>query len=176
MSLNSIDLSVSDNHNHRSYAGILRWCCLALSVLFFAVSLPCDGFYTGDKNQPNPVGPGYFLLIIGLLGVADGHFAWLANPALLIAWLSMGLWRMRYISLKFSLIAVALALSFLLHRTILANEGGARDAIVGYGTGYVLWLVSMVLALCGSYAGTQVNKSKNSEATDSIHSESESFS
>jgi len=55
-----------------------------LSVIVFAASLTQNCFYT-EAHIPKPPPPGWYLLLIGLIGVFDGYFEWLANPVLLAA-------------------------------------------------------------------------------------------
>ena len=43
----------------------------------------------------------------------------------------------------FSLFILAVGASFLLVRTVVDNEGGVANPVVGYGIGYWLWLGSM---------------------------------
>jgi hypothetical protein len=47
----------------------------------------------------------------------------------------------------FAALSLALIISFLLHRTVLADESGNRTPIVGHGGGYWLWFSSAVVAL-----------------------------
>ncbi len=51
-----------------------------------------------------------------------------------------------------SLAALAIAASFMLAKTVVSNEGGVPMDIVGYATGYWLWLASMVVALMAALA------------------------
>src|SRR5436190_13805674 len=53
-----------------------------VSVIVFAASLTQNGFYT-ETHFPKPPPSGWYLLLIGLIGVFDGYFEWLANPVLL---------------------------------------------------------------------------------------------
>ncbi|MFO0936732.1 MAG: hypothetical protein U0798_09495 [Gemmataceae bacterium] len=144
--------------NSWSILGIVRWAFLALSIFVFLLSRPFDGFYTDDRIPPRPSGPGMWLLLLGWLGVLDGIPAWLANPALLITWLTMGFRIIRFLALACSLVALGFALSFLLNHDIMQNEGGARTNIVGYGPGYVIWITSMVIALFGCLIGLFVRR------------------
>lgn len=129
----------------------LRRAFVLVSLLLFLVSLTQPGFYGG--HHPDT---GFGLLLIGIFGVLAGQFAWFANPVLLLAW--VWLWRSdprcRGRDLKLALVALGLALSFLLHSTTFNGIGFTENRppvpIVGYGLGYWLWLGSIAVVVFGS--------------------------
>jgi hypothetical protein len=127
---------------------IVAWVFIACSVLVFVISLTQVGF-TIDRRDPAGWSPSLLLLLIGWLGVFVGFPAWLANPALMLAWLLAFFRSARTAAFVCSLAAVVLALSFLLHKEILSDEAGNRSKITGYGAGYWLWVASTVLAAIG---------------------------
>ncbi len=131
---------------------ILRGSMVALSMLLFAVSLALDGFYV-DRGSDSAWSPCLGLLLIGWMGMFDGIFAWLANPFLLVAWVLMLIPRARFVAPIFAIVAILLALSFLLHEQIMVDEAGNYAKITGYGTGYWLWVASMAAALSGCVIG-----------------------
>ena len=97
--------------------------------------------------------PGWSLLLLGwleILGIGDvGPFvilSWYANPVLLLTWIFLRT-RKRRTALVLACLALALALSFLLSKQILASESGIAEPITGYGIGYWLWLGSTLSAL-----------------------------
>ena len=124
--------------------------CGVASMLLFLVSLTQDCFFIDRAEDPRAWANGFGLLTVGWLGVFTGVYAWLANPTLLIAWLAMWSPAHRIYSLGASVVAMLLALSFLLHDNILADEAGNRAMITGYGPGYWLWISSSTFAMIGS--------------------------
>lgn len=126
-----------------------EWLFLAVSVCLFLASLTQDGFYLAGEN-PRAWAPCIGLLLVGWIAVFAGVFAWLANPALFVAWILLCFRSTRYASLVMATISAAFALSFLAHQEILANENGGTSKITGYGLGYWLWLASIFAAIVGS--------------------------
>jgi hypothetical protein len=122
---------------------------LYISIGLFLLSLICPCFDTG--KDVGSWGQGAILLIMGI-----GWFIfpipygiWLANPALLFAWILVR--RKPVTSFISSLVATVLALCFLLCKELLTDEGGSNYApIVEHKIGYWLWLASMVTMLFGN--------------------------
>lgn len=91
---------------------------------------------------------------MGWLGMGYGQFSWLANP--------LYLWALKVrkadprSSAFLALLAFCTALEFLLHRTIVKDEGGGTETISSVGWGYLCWLLSF-LALCFSSL-TQIDR------------------
>src|SRR5438034_8930540 len=82
-----------------------------LSVIVFAASLTQNCFYT-EAHIPKPPPPGWYLLLIGLIGVFDGYFEWLANPVLLATWVFSFAGKNK-IALPLVIVASAMIFSFL---------------------------------------------------------------
>lgn len=118
------------------------------SVVLFLVSLTLNGYYT-DGDKPDAWAPCFGLLLVGWIGVFERIPAWLANPALAIAWVLMGLRRSGLAAFALTVASLGLALSFLYHQRIMTDEAGNYARITGYGAGYWLWIASMVVALIG---------------------------
>jgi hypothetical protein len=134
-----------DDQVRGSSARLAMWLLLSISVLLFVASLTQDGFSQEDSRYPC-----LGLLLYGWLGVLLGRTpAWLANPALVLAWVLVWSRPSRYLGLGFAISAVGLALSFLLHQNFLMGEGGFPSRITGYGTGYWLWVASTIPTLLG---------------------------
>jgi hypothetical protein len=116
-----------------------------LSIFLFVISLTQKTFCLEPANCEDTL-PGYFLIVIGILGVAFGGacLCWLANPFILIAWLSF---KNIKISFFFSLLAVISSSSFLLFKEMIANEGGTYSEISHYHAGYWFWLSSIFIML-----------------------------
>lgn len=135
----------------RAYlARSLRWGSLVL----YALALTGPGFYFGSSREPWEA---HLLLLVGWLGPVDGHFSWIANPAYLIAHL---MYRTREWSFRASAVALLLALSFLLHPTIAVSEAPTYANIVGYGWGYILWVLS-IATLAASHFPSNVQRSSD---------------
>ena len=116
----------------------------AFSITLYLSSLLLSGFYTGPAHQD---AYGVSLLLSGWLGVFYGHVSWLANP--LYFWALKVRKTNPQRSALLALLAFGIALEFLLHRTIVRDEGGGIETITGVGWGYFCWLLSF-LALCFS--------------------------
>ena len=118
------------------------------SVLLFLASLTQPAYYLAGDN-PESWSASWGLLLIGWMGVFYGVFAWVANPLLLLSWFLClrGELRAAWIA---STAAALLALSFLLHSTIVADEVPTYKAVTGYGAGYWLWLASMLIMAAGA--------------------------
>lgn len=103
----------------------------------------CKGFDTPMSRKVL----GYEALLSGWLGVFLFNFAWFANLALLLAFISIkkkNFLRAR----KFAIIAVLLALNSFLLKKVPANEGGTREDIVAHlGLGFALWLSAILCTL-----------------------------
>jgi hypothetical protein len=138
-------------------------------MLLFLASLPCDGFYIRQDDQSASYGSGFELLLIGILGPLDGTYAWLANPALLVAWITLPL-RPRAVALGFSLAALGIALEFLRRQNVWLNEAGGRGEIAGFGLGYWLWIANIATALAGSVVGLTLDGPAKRPA-DRLHAE-----
>jgi len=110
------------------------------SIVLFVASLFFPAFYVHTPDSP---WQSYLLLLTGWLGVMDAHFSWFANPFYLLAIIFSAL--KRKVSMYFEAIALLLALSFLLHRTVMVDEGGHSGDVVRYGLGYYLWVLAMAV-------------------------------
>lgn len=75
-------------------------------------------------------------------------FSWLANPALLIAWLTYR--ESKTTSLIFTSLSLATMLSFLMFDEVLDNEAGYYSKIITYKAGYWLWLSSSAVLAAGA--------------------------
>lgn len=90
------------------------------------------------------------VLLSGTIGFLLGGAAltWLANPLLIISWLTF---RTRpKLSFIFGILAFIIALSFLLFKRIVSDEAGNYKDIIGYRLGYWFWLGSMAIMFIAS--------------------------
>lgn len=123
---------------------------VGISVGLFLISLTQPAFSTDAQNPAAREPLSFALLITGWMGLVDGKIAWFANPALLKGWRTAKEDARRIESLSFSLVALALALSFLLHDEIIVDEGGSKRAILSYCAGYWLWVSSISTLALGN--------------------------
>lgn len=120
---------------------------LLISFALYCICLANDGYYI-DGPDPRAWAPAWGLLIFGWMGVTAGTFTWLANPALFFAWISM--LRSKYrAALLAAIIALSLMISFLLQSTVVSSEAPTYSRIIGYGTGFWLWVGSAVIQIVG---------------------------
>ncbi len=129
----------------------VAWFFFIASFGLFLSSLTGDTFCVGNKNNGAcQHTPGSLLLLIGWLGVLVGGagLTWLANPFLVVSWLTF--YREPKISLLFSFFAVVASGSFLLFSEIITDEAGHYGPIIHRHIGYWLWLSSTIAMLVGS--------------------------
>lgn len=130
---------------------------LLLSILLYVLSLTQPGFSDGGGAEGNS----FMLPIVGWLGLLAGSaacIAWLANPLLLISWITLK--KHPKTAMLFSLMATLFALSFLFFDTVKTDEGGADHLIEAYYLGYWLWLASCVCCFGGMLVIYLRNNSK----------------
>lgn len=138
---------------------------LYTSFTLFIISLTQESYCTnqcGDSLAVFLVGGLGVLFEIGALmdkylnintiGEVDytigATFSWLANPALFIAWQTYK--ESKTTSLVFTIISLALMLSFLMFDEVIDNEAGHYNKIVSYKAGYWLWLSSAAVLAVGA--------------------------
>ena len=127
----------------RSVAGVF----VAISIVVFICSLGESTYRTDWPGEPH--GSCFVLLLIGWLGVLGGIWAWLANPALLGAWISVWSRRTRPLALLCSLAALGFALTFLGQKEMDVDEAGNHAKIISYGAGYWVWIASIGVMILG---------------------------
>jgi len=127
---------------------VQRYLLLWLSIALFALCLANDGYYI-EGPDPRAWAPAWGLLLFGWIGLFSGTIAWLANPALLTAWVMFYFGRYRR-SAAFALIAAALMVSFLFAKTVVSSEAPTYSKVTGYGLGYWLWVASAFVLLIGA--------------------------
>lgn len=121
---------------------------VGVSILLFLVSLTQRTYRTAWPNEPE--GRCFVLLLIGWVGLFGGMVAWLANPALLVAWIFTFSRYRRVEAIVCALAALGFALSFLSVKEMDVDEAGHSAKIISYGLGYWLWIGSIVMACVGS--------------------------
>lgn len=130
----------------KPYIYSAHWLLFFLSLALFFLCLSRDGYYVAIGHKADSA---LALLLVGWLGFIDGVFSWFANPFLLLAWVQFIRGKYSY-AILFSIIAVVLIVTFQLHESIIVDEGGARSKIIGYGSGYWLWLSSSIVSFVAS--------------------------
>jgi len=118
----------------------LKHVLLAISVVLFWSSLFCVPFtIEGDDSKS----PAILCLLLGWLSLGGGAgISWLANPFLLFAWLYW--FKNTKASFWFSAISLLFSISFLLFDEV---ERGSGRKIISIGSGYYLWLISIITFL-----------------------------
>jgi len=115
---------------------------IALTLLLYLASLALPAF---DLEQGDD---GYYLgLVVVLFGALSMDPRWLANPLWIIGMVC--LWRKRRVAALLTLTAASvLALLCLgyVGTEIAQNASGTKTTILGMGTGYYLWLSSLLVA------------------------------
>ena len=138
---------------------------LAISAILFFASLFCNA-YTEQTFEGVKSMPAILALLTGWGDMPSPSFAWFANPIGFVGWLLI--WQRQYKSaLYICILAVLLAISFLLESHVLIDEAGNTGAILSRGLGYWLWLASTTSMLIASWVAFakksigQVNPSIN---------------
>jgi hypothetical protein len=108
-----------------------------ISIALYALCLAFPAYYIGDAHEPQN---SLSLLMMGWLGILDGHFSWFANLFYLLALIK---YKKPNVSAGFGLLALILALSFLTHARIIVSEAPSYKDIVGYGYGYFFWVAAI---------------------------------
>jgi len=137
-----------------------------ISVALFVISLTQISFYTGVGTSQHSFARGIELLLIGWMGLLAYVFNWLANPALLLAYIFVFKRKYEHATIS-SLVSVYFAASFLTRETI--SAGGDGETITGYGSGYWLWLASAIIMTISSFYLTYLS---NREALTAIDNSS----
>src|SRR5207247_10014978 len=129
-----------------------------VSVIVFAASLTQNGFYT-DTHIPKPPPSGWFLLLIGLIGVFGGYFEWLANPVLLGAWVFSFAGKNKA-ALLLGILASAFMVAFLFRHAMIASEALTYEKIVGYCAWSWLWLTGGGLLIISGATGLMTQRQR----------------
>jgi len=119
---------------------------LILSVLLFIVSLLLPAF--GKLNGLSAWVFGPFGLFYG---ASPTNFTWLANPLLFCSWIALAIGSSRW-TLILGVTALIVGLSFMVLAPrfgLVTDESGVPRFVIGYRSGYWLWLLSMGLVCFG---------------------------
>lgn len=127
---------------------ILKLVFLILSIGLLAASLTQKCYCSNACGDSVVV---FFLGFFSLLGVFSGclsGFCWLANPALIMAWIFLK--KKPKLSFYFSLVSTFLALAFFFLACEHNFETGTCFEVTEFKAGYWLWLSSSVVNLAGN--------------------------
>lgn len=122
---------------------------LFISIGVYVISLTQKSYCTSGGNCE--YFSGFLNLIFGWFGVFMLHipaFPWLANPILLVSWITFK--KKPKLSFILCIIALVLMLSFLFVNEIIVNDGSTTSKVNFYGLGYWLWVLSSFIMLVGN--------------------------
>ncbi|MDB5292773.1 MAG: hypothetical protein JWL69_4014 [Phycisphaerales bacterium] len=143
----------------RSVSGLF----IGASILLFLASLTQNGYQSDGPTENHKWAPALTLFLFGWSGILARVVAWFANPALGATWMLMRFRSKRLAALCCAIASLALSLSFLLQKEIMADEAGHMSRITAYGFGYWLWIASIATALAGCIAATLRDRSAQIE-------------
>ncbi|MFZ6720304.1 hypothetical protein [Undibacterium sp. Ji49W] len=127
-----------------------------LSLVLYFICLVTPAYHPVIGYAEAGVYYGWAALLLGPIGLFGGHFSWLANPLLWFSWSKFES-KNYNAALGASILAIMMALTFLLNGTIPVGSSGSYKYEVLFG--YYLWLGSVVLA--GFAAGTSRKRSQS---------------
>ncbi len=126
-----------------------------LSYLLFLVSMFLPAFTFGENN----IYVGYGALMIGPLGILAGCITWLANPLLFYSW---ELFSRKNYNKGFilSISSLVVALTLLLQETLPEGSSSPASSFT-IGSGYYIWVMSILLSLNAHAYEKYIAKYKN---------------
>ena len=140
--------------NYAIIAISLGWVSIACYVL--SLAMPAFRFSPDEPwvkfSGGNDLWSGLVVLMLGWVGIFQGVLAWFANPAWLVAVIL--LFRSRFKACAaWAFAAICLALTSYFLNAIAADEGGGEIHIQTMGSGFYVWLLSLLVLLIGSQYG-----------------------
>jgi len=129
---------------HNKTLKIIKVCILVFSIMLFLSSLTKPAFYI-EREDYDAWSNSLILLGFGWSGALAGGaaIAWFANPLIFLSWVV--LFKNIKMSVIASIIATALAISFLFFDKVITSEEPSYSKITAYKAGYWLWLSSIML-------------------------------
>lgn len=147
----------------------IRSATLLLSVGFFMASLPLDAAVYERATHG-----GWFMLVMGWMGLLTFHVGWCANPLLFFGWIGLAFARKRsgrLITLVFFalslLFAVTSYFTLQLIDMIGRNEGSTAGDLEHFGPAIFLWTVSIVIGLVGASLRFAELKQEGAQSSES---------
>jgi hypothetical protein len=132
----------------RILASKANYVFLVMSLMLYIFSLTQICFYTGSGAN-GAIGPGFILAAFGWLAMSEDMLAWFANPLIGMAWL-FSLVQLRIVALLLGLVALGLALSFLLQTEVMVDRTSKRSQVLDYALGYWMWVSSIAVCCAGN--------------------------
>lgn len=123
-----------------------RFVMMGFSLAMFGLSLAFPAILV---DPPDESYWGGICFLIGWLSLLEFWPMWLANPLLLLCLIFLGCKKYR-VALGLGLAAIAFALCTLTIKQMLRDEGGTMLPVTGFGAGFYLWLLSIVIPTLGS--------------------------
>ncbi len=140
------------NPKKRGWSGVIS---AALCSLMFVVSLCLPALWLAREPAADPTGNyvGAALLMLGwieALGGSTSGLAWLANPCfglgiLCLLFRRFG-WAVVIFTVGFGLTCASFGI-----RTVVIDEGGSTNFVVGFGPGFWLWHLSYLVGVLASF-------------------------
>lgn len=131
---------------------------LFISIGLFLACLPFDSFCR-QPDHCEGEWPSWAALIFGPILVIEsmGNLSWVANPLLAYSWsMNFGLnmedqeWSEKAQSLAFAIASLTFASFLPLNGEVVSDTSGSPRSVYSYGTGYWLWISSMLVACLSS--------------------------
>ncbi|MBS1743998.1 MAG: hypothetical protein JST81_13270, partial [Bacteroidetes bacterium] len=117
-----------------------------ISIVLFAASLTqkCYCTTTGCADS-------IMVVLLGWAGIFSGGAAlsWLANPLLIMSWITQK--KKLKVSMFLSMLAFLFTLSFLMFNEVPDNEAGGKHPITHLKVGYWIWVSAAFIMMIGNY-------------------------
>lgn len=125
---------------------LIKKFCLIISIALYLIALTQKCYCTDNGHCGDTIA----VVLTGWLGLMMGGamITWLANPLIWGSWLFSTNGK---VSLALSLLALVFSLSFLLFTEIVSDGSGHPRAIIGYRSGYWLWVFSILICFLGNF-------------------------
>ncbi|MBS7788300.1 hypothetical protein KIH23_13410 [Flavobacterium sp. CYK-55] len=120
---------------------------ISLSFLLFLISLTQTAVITNPaESTPSSA---FMSFLLGWLDLNGPGISWLANPFLFLSWFFLNNKKVK-LSILSSLMSTGFSVSFLFFDKIALDEAVNYGKILGYGSGYWLWVTSCLVSFIGT--------------------------
>jgi hypothetical protein len=127
---------------------VSRLVLIVVSLVALGISLALPALVV-DPPSESVLGLNCFLL--GWLSLMLAWPMWLANPLYVLGLIFFG-FKKYDVSFGLGVVAIGLALCSLTITQIMRDEGGTMEKVTGLGSGFYLWLISLLIPTLGSLA------------------------